>query len=258
MAQSGGGVILALLGDFGEGVRFIFDARESSAGTVEVGGLGEVGHLAGNHVLVSMLAVTISVAVALPLALILGHKGKGEFLAVGASNVGRAVPSLAIIAFFVAFLGTGFTNVCFALILLAIPPILTNTYVAVRQVDSEVVDASRGQGMSESQIIRKVELPLALPTIFGGIRLSSVNVLATAIIAPLAGYETLGTPILALNVYEFSGAIGAAIVVALLTLIADAGFAGVQRLTTPKGLKVAKGNRSLRFRPTSRRSIQTP
>ncbi|MEA2191683.1 MAG: osmoprotectant transport system substrate-binding protein opuBD [Solirubrobacteraceae bacterium] len=251
-------MMLAFLGDFGDGVRFIFDARESSAGTVEVGGLGEIGHLAGNHVLVSMLAVGISVVIALPIALILGHLGKGEFLAISVSNVGRAVPSLAIIAFFVAFLGTGFTNVCFALILLAIPPILTNTYVAVRQVDPEIVDAARGQGFSEAQIIRKVELPLALPTIFGGIRLSSVNVLATAIIAPLAGYETLGTPILSLNVYGFAGAIGAAIVVALLTLTADAGFAAVQRLTTPKGLKIGKGNRRLRFLPTSRRSMQTP
>jgi len=251
VAPGGGGVILALLGDFGDGVRFIFESRESSAGTVEVGGLGEIAHLGGNHLLVSLLAVAIAVAVALPTALVLGHKGKGEFLAVSASNVGRAVPSLAIIAFFVAFLGTGFTNVCFALILLAIPPVITNTYVAVRQVDREVVDAARGQGLSEAQIIRQVELPLALPTIFGGIRLSSVNVLATAIIAPLAGYETLGTPILSLNVYGFSGAIGAAIVVALLTLAADAGFAGVQRWTTPTGLKVVKGDRRrLRFRPT--------
>lgn len=252
-------IIASLLGDFGDGLRFIFEARESRAGTVEVGGLAEVGQWTANHFLVSVVAVVIAVAVALPLALVLGHKGRGEFLAISASNVGRAVPSLAIIAFFVAFLGTGFTNICFALILLAIPPVLTNTYVAVRQVDRDVIDAARGQGLSEAQIVRRIELPLALPTIFGGIRLSSVNVLATAIIAPLAGYETLGTPILALNVYGFSGAIGAAIVVALLTLMADAGFAGVQRLTTPKGLKVAKGDRRrARIRPPFRRSVQTP
>lgn len=244
---------------FGDGVRFIFEARESSAGTVEVGGLAEMGHLAGNHFLVSAVAVLIAIACALPVALWLGHLGKGEFLAGSVANVGRAVPSLAIIAFFVAFLGTGFTNVCFALILLAIPPILTNTYVAVRQVDRDLVDAARGQGLSEAQIIRDIELPLALSTIFGGIRLSSVNVLATAIIAPLAGYETLGTPILSLNVYGFPGAVGAAIVVALLTLMADAGFAGVQRLTTPKGLKIVRGDRRrLRLKPPSRRSVQTP
>jgi osmoprotectant transport system permease protein len=168
------------------------------------------------------------------------------------------VPSLAIIAFFVAFLGTGFTNVCFALILLAIPPILTNTYVGVRQVDRDLVDAARGQGMSELQIVRSIELPLALPTIFGGIRLAAVAVLATAIIAPLAGYETLGTPIISFNVYGAAGQVGAAIVVATLTLAADAGFALVQRLVTPRGLKIARTGRSTRYWPTSPRRVQTP
>ena len=243
----------------GDGFQFIFEARESRAGTVEVGGLGEISHLAGNHFLVSFVAVLIAIVVAMPLSLWLGHIGKGQFIAGSVANVGRAVPSLAIIAFFVAFLGSGFTNVCFALILLAIPPILTNTYVGVRQVDRELVDAARGQGMSEAQIVRRIELPLALPTIFGGIRLAAVAVLATAIIAPLAGYETLGTPIISFNVYGSAGQLGAAIVVAVLTLAADAGFAAVQRLVTPKGLKVARGGRrSTRPWPLSPRRVQIP
>jgi osmoprotectant transport system permease protein len=113
--------------------------------------------------------------------------------------------------------------------------------------------------MSEAQIVRRIELPLALPTIFGGIRLSSVAVLATATIAPLAGYETLGTPILSFNVYGSAGQVGAAIVVATLTLAADAGFAGVQRLVTPKGLKVAnRGRRSSRLWPLTSRRVQLP
>jgi osmoprotectant transport system permease protein len=239
--------------------KFIFDAQESRAGTVEVGGLGEIGHLAANHFLVSAVAVLIAIAIAMPLALWLGHIGKGQFIAGSVANIGRAVPSLAIIAFFVAFLGTGFTNVCFALILLAIPPILTNTYVGVRQVDRDLVDAARGQGMSEAQIVRQIELPLALPAVFGGIRLAAVAVLATAIIAPLAGYETLGTPLLSFNVYGEEGALGAAIVVATLTLVADAGFALVQRLVTPTGLKIARGDRAKsRFLPTPSRRVQTP
>lgn len=246
-----------LASTLGDSFQFIFESRESRAGTVEVGGLGEIGHLAANHFLVSIVAVLIAVVVAMPLALWLGHIGKGQFIAGSVANVGRAVPSLAIIAFFVAFLGTGFTNVCFALILLAIPPILTNTYVGVRQVDRELVDAARGQGMSESQIVRRIELPLALPTIFGGIRLAAVAVLATAIIAPLAGYETLGTPIISFNVYGTAGQVGAAIVVAALTLAADAGFALVQRLVTPKGLKVAR-RRAPRRIPTTSRRVQTP
>lgn len=254
MAAGGAGVIVA--STLSDAVRFIFESRESRAGTVEVGGLGEISHLAGNHFLVSFVAVLIAVVVAMPLALWLGHIGRGQFLAGSVANVGRAVPSLAIIAFFVAFLGTGFVNVCFALILLAIPPILTNTYVGVRQVDRELVDAARGQGLGEAQIVRRIELPLALPTIFGGIRLAAVAVLATAIIAPLAGYETLGTPIIAFNVYGTAGQVGAAIVVAALTLATDAGFAAIQRLVTPRGLKIARGEP--RFRPIPFRRVQTP
>jgi osmoprotectant transport system permease protein len=259
VAAGGGMIVASALSTFEDAIRFIFEAQESRAGTVDVGGLDEVGHLAGQHFLVSAVALVIAIAVAVPIALVLGHKGKGEFLAVSVSNVGRAVPSLAIIAFFVAFFGTGFTNVCFALVLLAIPAILTNTYVGVRQVDRDLVDAARGQGLSEAQIVRRIEVPLALPTIFGGIRLSAVMVLATAIIAPLAGYSTLGTPIIAVNVYGTSGQIGASIVVAFLTLAADAGFAGAQRLVTPRGLKVAARGRRLR-RPwtTSMRRVHVP
>jgi osmoprotectant transport system permease protein len=252
-------VLASFLGTFGDGVQFIFRERESGAGTVRVGGLGEVGHLAGNHFAVSFLALVIAIAISVPIGLWLGHLGRAELLAVGVANIGRAVPALAIIAFFVAFLGTGFTNVTFALTLLAIPPILTNTYVGMRQVDPELVDAARGQGMAEAQIVQRVEWPLALPTIFGGIRISAVTVLATAIIAPRAGLDTLGTPIISFNVYGEAGQIGAAIVVAVLTLATDAGFAAVQRLVTPKGLKVAgRGSRRPRTWPIPIRRVQVP
>jgi len=249
----------SILGPFGDAIEFIFQERESGAGTVNVGGLAEMGHLAGNHFAVSVVALLIAIAVSMPIGLWLGHLGRAELLAVGIANVGRAVPALAIIAFFVAFLGTGFRNIAFALTLLAIPPILTNTYVAMRQVDPELVDAARGQGLSELQIVRKVELPLALPTIFGGIRISAVTVLATAIIAPAAGLDTLGTPILSSEVYGEAGQIAAAIVVAVLTLLTDAAFALVQRLVTPTGLKVAAGGgRPPRSWPIPIRRVQTP
>jgi osmoprotectant transport system permease protein len=252
-------ILASILTTFRDGVEFIFQRRESGAGTVNVGGLHEVGHLAGNHFAVSFLAVVIAIAVSVPIGLWLGHLGRAEFLAIGVANIGRAVPALAIIAFFVAFLGTGFRNITFALTLLAIPPILTNTYVGMRQVDPELVDAARGQGLSESQIVGRVELPLALATIFGGVRISAVTVLATAIIAPRAGLDSLGTPIISSEVYGEAGQIGAAIVIAVLTLTTDAGFALVQRLVTPKGLKVAGSGRSpSRLWPTSIRRVQIP
>jgi len=259
MAEGGGMIIAGILDTFGGAIEFIFQRRPSDAGTVEVGGLGEIVNLAGNHFAVSFLAIVISIAVSVPIGLWLGHLGRAELLAVGVANVGRAVPALAIIGFCVAFLGTGFRNIAFALTLLAIPPILTNTYVGMRQVDPELVDAARGQGLSGFQIVRKVEWPLALPTIFGGIRISVVTVLATAIIAPAAGLDSLGTPIFSEEIYGDEGVLGAAIVVALLTLVTDAGFAFVQRLVTPKGLKVvAREKRRPRLMPTSIRRVQHP
>jgi osmoprotectant transport system permease protein len=259
VAAGGDMIVASILTTFGHAISFIFESRRSGAGTVDVGGLGEMSHLAGNHFAVSFLALVVAIALSVPIGLWLGHLGRAEFLAVSVANIGRAVPALAIIAFFVAFLGTGFTNIAFALTLLAIPPILTNTYVGMRQVDPELVDAARGQGLSELQVVKQVELPLALPTIFGGIRISAVTVLATAIIAPRAGLETLGTPIISFNVYGEEGQIGAAILVAVLTLATDAGFALVQRLVTPKGLKVAaRRNRRSRTWPIPLRRVQTP
>ncbi len=108
-----------------------------------------------------------------------------------------------------------------ALVLLAIPPILTNTYVGVTQVDRETVDASRGMGMTELGIVARVELPLALPLIFGGIKTSAVNVIATATIAPLAGVSTLGDPIINVSGYGDTGRLAAAIVVASLAVLTE-------------------------------------
>ena len=108
-------------------------------------------------------------------------------LAVAIGNAGRAIPELALIAFMVAFIGVGVLNVTIALLILGIPPILTNTFVAVRQVDRGAVDAARGMGMSEFEVIRKVELPLAVPTMMSGVRLGAIAIVATATIAPLAG-----------------------------------------------------------------------
>lgn len=225
------------LSGFRDAFDFIVHDRESISGGVCIGGPGELLDLAGNHLLISLVAMAIACAVSVPIGLWLGHKARGEFIAVSVSNVGRAVPSLALLAFFVAFVGIGFKNVALVLTLLAIPPILTNTYVGVRQVDRESVDAARGIGLSEGQIVRRIELPLAIATIMGGIRTSAVAVVATATIAPLANVQTLGTPIIEPQTYGEAGQLGAAIIVALLTLAIDVGLAAVQRAATPAGLR---------------------
>jgi osmoprotectant transport system permease protein len=229
---------MAVLGEFGDAIQFIFDERESPAGGARVGGLSEMWELMWEHLQLSAAAMAIACLVSMPIGLWLGHIGKGGFLAINASNVGRAVPVLALIAFFVAFLGVGFTNLTLALVLLAIPPILTNTYTGVRQVDRDTVDAARGMGMTGTQVVRRVELPLALPLIFGGIRISAVNVVATATIAPLAGVVTLGDPIINVNTYGDEGRLAAAIVVALLAVVTEVSLAALQRGVTPRGLKL--------------------
>jgi osmoprotectant transport system permease protein len=229
---------MAVLGEFGDAVNFIFNERESPAGGSQVGGLAEMWELMWEHLKLSGVAMGIACLFSIPLGLWLGHIGKGGFLAINASNVGRAVPTLALIAFFVAFLGVGFWNLTLALVLLAIPPIITNTYTGVRQSDRDTVDSARGMGMTGAQIVRRVELPLALPLIFGGIRISAVNVVATATIAPLAGVITLGDPIINVNTYGDEGRLAAAIVVALLAVVTEVSLAALQRGVTPRGLKL--------------------
>lgn len=251
---------LAFLGQFGDAVEFIFKERESVGGGVQIGGLGEISDLGWTHLKVSLVAMAVACLVSIPIGLFLGHKGRGEFLAISVSNVGRAVPAVVLLFFFLAYVGNGFRNVALVLILLAIPPILTNTYVGTRQVDREIVDAARGMGMSGVQIVRQVRLPLALPTIFAGIRTSAVSVLATATIGPYANVQTLGEPILSPQTYGLSGGLGAAIVVALMTLVADAGIGLTQQAVTPKGIKLAEGPQRQRARlalPTRRREAAT-
>jgi osmoprotectant transport system permease protein len=233
VAKGEGGV-----NDFKDAIDFIFHSRESLTGGVRVGG-AEIWSLLWKHLELSFAALALACLIAVPLGLWLGHIRKGGFIAISASNIGRAVPTLALIAFFIAYFGVGFVNVMLALMLLAIPPILTNAYVGVTQVDPDTVDAARGVGMTGSQIVRKVELPLALPIIFGGIRVSAVNVIATATIAPLAGVVTLGNPIINAQVYGDAGRLGAAIVVAVLAVAADGGFGLLQRAVTPRALRLA-------------------
>lgn len=233
--DEGGG---ARVNQFVEAVEFIFSERDSPAGGTSVGGLAEIWELTRPHLELSAASLAIACAIAIPLGLWLGHRRRGGFFAINASNVGRAVPSLALIAFFVAYVGVGFTNLTLALVLLAIPPVLTNAYVGVTQVDPDAVDAARGMGMTGAQVVRRVELPLALPLIFAGIRTSAVNVVATATIAPLAGVVTLGDPIINVNTYGDEGRLAAAIVVALLAIATEVALGAAQRAATPRGLRI--------------------
>jgi osmoprotectant transport system permease protein len=191
----------------------------------------------GQQLVISAIAMAIALVIALPLGVWLGHLHRWSFVAITASNLGRALPSLAVIAILIAPLGIGRSTLIVALVVLAAPVMLTNAYTAVDGVSPDVVDAARGMGMRESQILAKAELPLALPLLFAGIRTAAVYVVATVPLGAIVGTDGgLGDIIANQASYRFSGVLGAAICVAALALAVDAVFALVQRALTPRGI----------------------
>jgi osmoprotectant transport system permease protein len=192
------------------------------------------------HIVICAIAMTISIVVALPAGVLLGHRHAGSFLAINISNVLRALPSLALIAISLAFIGLSSLNIQIALVALALPPILTNAYTAVDSVDPDAVEAARGMGMSEGQVLRVVELPLSWPLIFAGIRTASVYVIATAPLAALVGGGGLGDIIVNQPTYGLAGVIAATIVTVALAFAVDGLLGVAQRRVTPTGLVVPK------------------
>jgi osmoprotectant transport system permease protein len=249
---------LAFLGQLGDAVQFIFVKSEGPGGA-QVGG-SQLLPLLREHLLITFVSVGIATMIALPIGTWLGHSGRGSFLVISVTNAGRAIPSIGVVFLFFAALGAGFFNITLALVLLAIPPILLNAYAGVRAVDPEAVDAARGMGLTGTQILRRVELPLALPLIFGGVKTSTVNVIATATLGPAAGVLTLGDPIINPSSYGDAGRLGGAIVVAALAIAAEVGLSAVQRKLTPEGLRLSQRSASrsrLLFIP-KRRIAPTP
>lgn len=204
------------------------------------GPLPSLVHLTLEHLKISMIGLALSIIIAIPVGLWLGHLRRYEFIAVSVGNLGRALPSLAVLAIGVTIFGLGLTNVEVALVVLAAPPLLINTYLGIAGVDRELVDAARGMGMSGWQVLRQVELPIATPLIFTGIRTSAVLVIATATISSLTGYSgSLGDIIANETSYHLSGVLGAAICVAALALAVEFALAGLERAVTPRGIRVA-------------------
>ena len=198
---------------------------------------GFLAHKALEQLELSGAALGIALAVALPLGVILGHLHRGSGIAIGASIVGRALPSLVLIAAFLTILGIGFVNNMVALAVLATGPILTNAFDSVDGVDGDAVEAARGMGMTGLQILRRVELPLAVPLLFAGIRVAAVTVVATAPIAAIAGGGGLGDIIVNQASYRLSGVLGASLCVMLLSALVFIGLLGLQIAVTPRGLR---------------------
>ncbi|MGH8890041.1 MAG: ABC transporter permease [Acidothermaceae bacterium] len=187
------------------------------------------------HVALSAVALAIAVAIALPIALWLGHVKKGGFIAINVTNVGRAVPTFAVLTLLaLTSLGVSNKSVVLALVLFGIPPVLTNAYVGIREVDPETVEAARGMGMTAFQQLRRVELPLAVPLVVNGIRLAAVQIVATTTIAALVAGPGLGRIIqegfATQNRPELEAG---ALIVVVLALVVEGAFAWAQRVVDP-------------------------
>jgi osmoprotectant transport system permease protein len=189
------------------------------------------------HLAISFASLAVALAIAIPLGVWLGHLHRASFLAINVSNVGRALPSLAVISIGIAYLGIGFWNVLVALVVLAAPVMLTNAYVAVEQVDRNAVEAARAAGMTAWQVLTRIELRLATPLIFAGIRTGSVYVVATATLATFAGGGGLGDIIVNEPTYGVPGVIAGSLAIIVLAFVIDGLLALVQREATPRPLR---------------------
>jgi osmoprotectant transport system permease protein len=209
----------------------------------------------GEHLLLSGLATLVAVLVALPLGVYFGHSGRGGFFAVNVANLGRALPSMALLALAlpVAFslkLGLGFWPTFLALVPLGIPPVLTNSFVAVREVDRDVVEAARGMGFREDQVLRRVELPIALPIILAGVRNAAVAIVATATLGALVAGGGLGRYIVdGLARQEYERLFVGALLVALLAIATELAFGVAERVLVSAGVRGAAPDLPLQERP---------
>jgi osmoprotectant transport system permease protein len=189
------------------------------------------------HLWYSLLATAIAAAIALPIGVFIGHTGRGALFAVNLTNLGRAIPSLGIIILMFTLVGFGIVPVLVALTALAVPPIVTNSYIGVRSVDRDVREAAEGMGMRGRQVLWQVELPVAMPLIMAGIRTSTVQVVATATLAAFVGLGGLGRYLIdGLSQRDLPQVVGGAILVALLSLLTELLLGRVQTLVVSRGL----------------------
>lgn len=208
------------------------------------------------HIWISALSVITAAAIALPVGAFIGHTGRAASLAINLANIGRAVPSYAILVIVLPIslrlapelgydpgLGLSEIPTFTAMTLLAIPPILVGTYAGLREVDRDLVEAARGMGMRERQILTRVELPLALAVILGGVRTAAVQVVATATLGAVVAYGGLGRYLIdGIARNETDRLFAGVVLVAGLALIVEAVFALGQRAITPRGLRAEPGS----------------
>jgi osmoprotectant transport system permease protein len=221
---------------FGEVVDFLTDSANWS------GGFG-IPHRLREHLSMSAMTILASLVLALPVGIGLGHFRKGGFIAINVANVGRALPSYALLVIGLSLLSDVGQTAFVALVALAVPPIVTNSYVGVSEVDPEVRDSARGMGMTRGQLLWRVELPMAMPLIMAGVRTASVQVVATATLAAVISWGGLGRFVVdGFYQQDYAEMIAGAVLVAVLAIITEVLLGGLQRALVSPGLRGAESH----------------
>ncbi len=204
-------------------------------------------HRLWEHATMCVASLLCAGALALPVGLVLGHTGRGGALAINVANLGRAIPSFAIIVLAAQFLQEiGAKPAFIALVALAIPPMVTNTLTAIEGVDPEVTESARGMGLTGWQVLTRVEVPMGMPLIMAGIRTSGVQIVATATLAALVGWGGLGRYIIdGLATRDFVEVFAGAFAVAVLSVLVEVALGALQKRLVPRGLRIEAGGEQL-------------
>ncbi|MGX5680186.1 ABC transporter permease [Schumannella luteola] len=213
--------------------------------------------LIGQHLFFTFLSVLIAAAIAVPVGYLIGHTGRGREIAVGVAGAARALPSFGLILLLVLVIGVTQKPLAsfIAFVILAVPSILAGAYAGLEQIDRRVIDAARAVGMTEWQILLKVEIPLGLPLLIGGVRSAALQVVATVTLAAYIGLGGLGLPIIqGLALRRFDQMLGAALLVVVLALLIDGLFAIIQHLVVPRGVTAGRVT-DVRSSPPRRRAV---
>jgi osmoprotectant transport system permease protein len=203
------------------------------------------------HLGYTLVSLVVAALIALPVGLLIGHTNRGASIAIGLGNLGRSLPTFGLVLLLVTFVGVGVFPVLLALVVLAIPPILAQTYAGIRTVDRSAVDAAIGMGMRPTQVLFRVEVPMAMPLIMGGLRSALLQVCATATIAAYAGSGGLGRLLIdGLNRNQYDQIFAGAVLVALLAIVLDYASAGAERTVVSPGVRERRSRRSRRSAPS--------
>lgn len=224
---------------FGDALAWIFDPAHWAGGQVDISA-----HLI-QHLGVSGLCVLIAVVIALPIGVLIGHTGHGRGVAILISNVARALPTLGLLSILILLYGIGLLPIVVVLVILAIPPMLAGVYAGIESVDRQTIDAARALGMTEWQIVARIEIPLALPLLIGGLRATALQVIATLAIASAFAFGGLGIYLInGLAQHDFVQLLAGAILITALALVVDGVLAAAQRIVVPRGVALGRSDRN--------------